>query len=187
VILRDLGQEFAGWDAVMQLARECSPRSYLEIGVRYGDSLLRVLTVSRPERLAIADAWTVDYFGPSGSGTQFDQSHAHVERMLQALDYRGKVTWLDGDSHKTLPTVQEKFDLVLLDRDRPTAEVTRQCLEDSWRLVAPNGWLVYDDYWQNEMLRKSFDDFFREQSDVAEILTRNDKKHGVAVARKQRA
>ena len=120
--LRDLGMEYCVWDGLLQIAIEKQPTSYLEVGTRYGDSLLRVLAGCKIKltRITIADIWHESYFGANSNGTGFERGHKHVERFLTAMGYtQEQVTYLDGDSAVTIPTLDKKapFDLVLIDGD----------------------------------------------------------------------
>lgn len=193
LVLRDLGQEYASWDALLQIALERHPKSYLEVGTRYGDSLLRVLAGSAPkklERIVIADIWHESYFGANNNGTQFDRSHKHVERFLTGMGYRpDQVTYLDGDSAKTVPTLdkREPFDLILVDGDHnfETPNSADMDLENCWPLVAPGGLLVFDDVSSDQKMAELFTRFFKGAPDIAASYIRMDKKFGVAIAERE--
>lgn len=124
------------------LADHClsgSPRRYLEIGTREGDSLRIVVQSSDSlERIVCADMWGTLY-GGTGRG-----SHEHIERMLQLQLYVGDVRFLDGDSRQTIPTLAEEFDLVLVDGDH-SEEGGAADLANTWPLVARGGCLVFHD------------------------------------------
>jgi len=192
LILRDLGNEYAVWDALMQIAAEYPIKSYLEIGTRFGDSLLRVLLSRKHdlERLCIADLWHESYFGPgAGTGTAFiKQNHDHIDRMLRGVGFDvNKVTWLDGDSAKTIPLLNPKtteFDLVLVDADHDP-QPARADLFNAWPLVAQDGFLLFDDVTGSQELMQLWTFWKNQQTDIGEIIVRTDKKFGVAVARKQ--
>ncbi len=193
--LRDLGNEYCCHDALMQICLEHKPKSYLEIGTCYGDSLMRVLagTQGSLERVAIADIWQVNYFGAGNNGTQFDQSHKHIERMLAEYDFsaeshlspNGKkhVTWLDGDSAKTIPTLakHELFDLVLVDGDHDQLPA-RTDLFNAWPHVAPGGFLVFDDLQHAQHMAELWHYFSTNATEIAEHHVRTNKKFGVGVA-----
>jgi SAM-dependent methyltransferase len=189
--LRDLGQEYCMWDALLQISLETHPMSYLEVGTRYGDSLLRVLAgTPKMDRICIADIWHESYFGPNNNGTQFDRSHKHVERMLLAMGYSPEqVMYLDGDSNVTVPSLDTRrpFDLVLVDGDhncdkKDAADID---LANCWPLVAPGGYLVFDDISADQKMSELFHQFFKSAPDVAARYIRMDKKFGVAVAEKE--
>jgi len=178
---------------LLQLAIEMKPKSYLEIGTRYNDSLLRVLAGCAPQkldRIIISDIWHESYFGSGNNGTMFDRSHKHVERFLSAMGYvNGEVMYLDGDSAKTIPTLdkREPFDLILVDGDHncdsPTA--ANSDLANAWPLVAPGGYLVFDDVGSDQKMMELYHSFFKAAPDVAASYVRIDKKFGVAVAEKE--
>ena len=116
-------------------------RSYLEIGVNEGASLLTVLDASPSiERLYLCDTWG-GVEGGSGKG-----SHAHIERLLSVVGYRGAVTFLDGDSAKTIPTLPRDLavDLALVDGNH-TYEAALTDLTNVYPLVRASGTLLLDD------------------------------------------
>src|SRR5574337_1993257 len=123
------------------------PKSYLEIGVREGDSLLALLNGCSPERVVLCDNWG------RGAGGTGKGSHAHIEALLNSLRDRPvrypiptNVTYLDGDSHdlvKTLPKDQP-FDFITVDGDH-SQHGAKQDLEECWSLLAVNGLLFFDD------------------------------------------
>ena len=194
LVLRDLGNEYSNWDCLLQIAAEYPVKSFLEVGTRYGDSLLRVLAgvmhsdfPHRLERIVISDCWHVSYFGAGNNGTQFGQNHQHIERMLTGLGYtREQVTFLDGDSGKTIPTLDKHklFDLVHVDGDHDK-EPARADLFNCWPLVAQGGFLVFDDIQSDEHMAPLWHYFCMNATDIAEVQTRTNKKQGVGVARKQ--
>jgi hypothetical protein len=127
------------------LAEDLKPLRYLEIGVREGCSLERVLegAGSFLHYLYLADTWGGDY-GGTGRG-----NHAHIEEMLKGRGFRmGRVTFLDGDSKVTIPPLQaaltEQIQLALVDGDHSEAGANAD-LENAWPLIAPGGVLVFDD------------------------------------------
>lgn len=192
LILKDIGNEYAVWDALQQIALEYKPRSYLEVGTRYCDSLIRVLAGTRLDRLVIADIWHESYFGANNNGTHFDRSHKHVERMLTAMGYGPEqVMYLDGDSLKTIPYLDKRmpFDLVLVDGDHdaetdgPPVHVLGD-LFNCWPLVAPGGFLVFDDIAEDQKMMEKFTQWRNNTQDIAAVYVRMDKKSGVAVAQK---
>jgi hypothetical protein len=123
-------------------AGEREPISYLEIGVREGDSLRRVIEAAGPalRELALCDDWSGESGGSNRGG------HAHIQALLEDLHYAGEVQWLDGNSHELLRPVLggRQFDLILIDGDH-TAAGAAQDLEDCAGLLAPEGRLIFDD------------------------------------------
>ena len=173
--LRDLGNEYCAWDALVQICLESNPRSYLEVGTRYGDSLLRVVAATdrQLDRIVIADTWGIDYMGEH----QY-RSHEHIRRMLEGFGLTAE--YLDGDSARTIPTLTGQFDLVLVDGDH-SREAARTDLWNCWKLVAPGGHLVFDDITSEQYLAELWTEFKNSALDLAESQVRMDKKFGVAV------
>lgn len=200
LVLKDLGQEYCLWDALLQIAQEYPIKSYLEIGSRYGDSLMRVLMgaesrmsrkviheVPALDRIVIADIWHESYFGGGpGSGTGFDRSHKHIVRFMNSLGYTGEqVIFLDGDSAQTVPLLDKRvpFDLVTVDGDHEVTAAAKD-LFNAWQLVAPGGFLVFDDV-NDQELSQLFTAFTKSVSEIGASFIRQNKKEGVAVAWKQ--
>jgi SAM-dependent methyltransferase len=187
LVLRDLGQEYCSWDALLQIALERKPKSYLELGSRYGDSLIRVLAGTHLDRIVISDIWHESYFGPNNNGTHFDRSHKHIERFLAAMGYGPEVLYLDGDSAKTIPYLNkcDPFDLVLVDGDHDPGPAQTD-LMNCWPLVAPGGLLVFDDTQSDQKLGEMITSYTRNLAkDVAAVYIRNEKKFGVTVLEKE--
>ena len=122
-----------------RMVREHGVERYLEIGVRDGASLVCVLCAA-PEikRLVLADTWESDY---GGSGRA---SHQHISALLAALDATKNTLFLDGDSKATVPSLNEKFDIALIDGDHSKEGVLAD-LHSVIPLLAPSGILVCDD------------------------------------------
>lgn len=130
---------FAGWSAshmclmhVVCRFQAALPRRYLEIGVNEGLSVFALATALRLQKslrreplqdplldeLVLADVWG-NQFGGTGRG-----SHQHIVDFLASLNIcRNPVTFLDGDSKKTVPaflaarTEPAPFDAVYVDGD----------------------------------------------------------------------
>jgi len=125
------------------LSRVCSgTKSYLEVGVNEGTSLAVVIRECPTlESLTLIDLWGREY-GGTGRG-----NHQHIVDLLDRLEYRGSVRFLDGDSHMRLPQLKAEgvsFDLVTIDGDHSLAGGRRDLL-DGWKLVRSGGWIVFDD------------------------------------------
>jgi hypothetical protein len=116
----------------------CTPVSYLEVGVREGDSLQVVLLNGCPGTLYLCDNWGVAA-GGTGRG-----SHAHIDVILAKVSLQAKPVYLDGDSHKLLSTIKETFQLITVDGDH-SEKGADQDLEDCWPLLEANGFLFFDD------------------------------------------
>ncbi len=112
-------------EILAELARTVT--SYLEIGVQEGKSL-KVVVENAPhlKRIVLCDTW-----GRKSGGTGRG-SHCHIEALLGNLCYKGSVKFLDGDSAKLVPELDELFDLVHVDGDHSF----ESCLTD-----LKNGWV----------------------------------------------
>ena len=124
------------------LASHCrafAPARYLEIGTREGDSLRVVVENSHGiARIVCCDTWGGEWGGTGRGG------HAHIDAMLATMLYDGEAMYLDGDSKQTVPTLDEQFDLVLVDGDH-SAEGGRADLDNVLPLVAKGGCVVFHD------------------------------------------
>lgn len=114
------------------------PVSYLEVGVREGDSLIRVLKHARPRRLYLCDDW-----GRAAGGTGRG-SHAHIQALLDERSLNVSPVYLDGDSHVLLREVRTTFQMITVDGDH-SGPGAAQDLRDCWPLLEPNGFLFFDD------------------------------------------
>lgn len=114
------------------------PTSYLEIGVREGDSLKIVLGQHCPGKIYLCDNWGVDA-GGTGRG-----NHDHIAALLEELHPEVHPVYLDGDSHVLLPTLTESFQMITVDGDHSEAGAARD-LEDVWPRLELNGLLFFDD------------------------------------------
>lgn len=83
--------------ALAWLARELQPKSYLEIGVRRGLSMAMVAARCKHVAMYGFDLWIPDYAGVPNPGPSF------VESELRRVGYTGRVRFIDGDTHRTLP------------------------------------------------------------------------------------
>lgn len=133
-----------GYDLHDVLSGVCEwlrPRSYLEVGVDGGESVLTVIrNAPRVSRIVLCDMWNPDY---EHHGLR---DHRYVSDRLGESEYQGSVLFLDGDSHVMLPQLRkdEKFDLITVDGDH-SAEGARKDLEDTWPHLNLGGVLVFDD------------------------------------------
>jgi len=132
------GQPNALWNVLQSIARQKKIDAYLEVGVCWGHSLKCLLDVQTPWRLTLCDSWGGEYGGESFGGP------THIERLLDALKYPNKVTFLNGNSHELLKTVTETFDLITVDGDH-SPEGAMEDLKDCWPLLEVGGMLVFDD------------------------------------------
>ena len=117
--------------------------SYLEIGVRRGRSLSIVAGLNPKAKLVGADMWIQAYSGMENPGPDF------VESELKKVGFQGEVSWLNGNSRKTIPAYFKKnpnvyFDLITVDGDHSKIGAAADL-----RNVIPHlkigGVLVFDD------------------------------------------
>ena len=83
------------------LARVLQPRTYLEIGVRRGWSLVQVLDEAPDVHAIGCDPWLRDYAGVANPGPSF--VHAEVSRA--APGFSGRLDLITGPSHDRLPVL----------------------------------------------------------------------------------
>lgn len=139
-----------------------SPKSYLEIGTRDGDSLRAVLKSSPLlTRVVCADTWGPAYGGTSRGGSD------HIVRMVS--DHGGvSLRCLDGDSKVTIPTITgEQFDLVLVDGDHSSLGASAD-LANVLPLVSPGGFVLFHDisHPAHRYLSTVFDEWCSANSDT---------------------
>lgn len=126
-------------NTLISLVTYSKPKSYLEIGVKDGDSLkATLLGHSNIRRLVLCDTWGGKY-GGSGKG-----NHNHIQKFLERIYFDGEVKFLDGDSKYMIPTLNEKFDLILVDGDHSYKGAYTD-LQNTWKLLKDSGFLVFDD------------------------------------------
>lgn len=126
--------------AVAELGK---PENYLEIGVRRGRSSCMVAAASPDTTIYGFDLWQENYANNENPGPGF------VLEELKSIGHKGRVEFISGDSHKTVPEFLTKnleltFDLITVDGDHS--------IDGAWddlSNVAPRlrlgGVLVFDD------------------------------------------
>ena len=119
------------------------PENYLEIGVRRGRTACAVVAGCPSVDIYAFDKWQEGYANNENPGP------ALVKAELAKCGHAGAVTFVDGDSHKTIPEFMATnrdltFDLITVDGDHSIAGAM-----DDLRHVAPRlrvgGVLVFDD------------------------------------------
>ena len=120
------------------LASTNRPKSYLEIGVRDGDSLLAVLAACSVKRLVLCDTWGDLYGGTARGGP------GHITKLMMGYSVPVDIQYLNGDSKELVPDLDEEFDLITVDGDHSFLGCLTD-MENSWKLLAVGGSMVVDD------------------------------------------
>lgn len=103
--------------------------SYLEIGVREGESLRAALESHSIERLLLCDTW-----GKTAGGTNRG-SHDHISALLDALGYKRQVEFLDQKSQLVQwKAMSSWWDLVNIDGGHEYAEALAD-MNNLWPLT----------------------------------------------------
>jgi hypothetical protein len=93
-----------------------SPENYLEIGVRRGRSACMVAAACPRTSIHAFDMWQHGYANNENPGPEF------VRSELAKFGHSGEITFVNGDSHKTVPEFltanpELMFDLITVDGD----------------------------------------------------------------------
>lgn len=129
---------------VLYAAAKClQPVSYLEIGVRRGRSACSVARACAAVDIVAFDMWIPGYAGMDNPGAE------HVRNELLRFGHCGRVEFVDGDSHQTVPAYLQanpdrRFDLITVDGDH-SREGALADLRTVIPSLAPGGILVFDD------------------------------------------
>lgn len=116
--------EMGSYEVLAALAPRA--RSYLCVGVQEGECLGHVISANPAiRRLALCDTWG-SHFGGTGRG-----SHDHIAARLAKAGWAGTVNYLDGDSRRLIPLLNETFDLSYVDGDH-TEEAALEDMLNVW-------------------------------------------------------
>jgi len=159
---------------LMDTAKKVKPKSYLEVGVREGHSLLSVLLGHVPEKIELVDNWGL-HSGGTGANDR--------ERIRQTIEMLGvdEVTAIhSGNSEEVLPLLTGPFDMALVDGDH-SYWGAKADLRLCWRLLGSGGVLVMDDLHHNRhpYLRVVFLEFSYSVSDQVKETELFDEWPGV--------
>jgi hypothetical protein len=154
---------------------------YLEIGTREGDSLKRVI-VNNPYLIdiVVSDMWG-DHYGGTSRG-----SHSHISDLLSEINYNNSITFLDGDSKKTIPTLLDKyinsFDLILVDGDH-SYHGGMTDLINVFPLCKSNGFILFHDIYhvKHKYLDKCFDEFTNKYQDQIQNIIKMTEPWGTGI------
>jgi predicted O-methyltransferase YrrM len=124
-------------------AKICLPKSYLEIGVRRGRSVCTVVRAHSQVNIVAFDMWVENYAGIENPGATY------VMEELRRHGHTGQATFIDGDSHKTVPAYfrqnpKATFDLITVDGDH-TEEGAYLDLCNVIPHLSVGGVVVFDD------------------------------------------
>jgi len=125
------------------LAHALEVEHYLEIGVRQGRSMAMVASRRPGVHVAAFDMWRQDYAGMDNPGPDF------VRAQMGRLGHTGRLEFIDGNSHETLPRYfashpRQTFDLITVDGDH-SPEGAAADLRDVLPRLRVGGAIVFDD------------------------------------------
>lgn len=130
--------------ALAFFATKLQPKSYLEVGVRTGGSMVQVLGAAYPERVVAIDLWDGNY-------ASFPNYLEYTKKQLQDFQLKsGKtynIEYIQGNSHEKLKSLikqSKTFDLITIDGDH-SLEGAQEDLEDAFLLLAERGAIIFDD------------------------------------------
>ena len=128
---------------LLGLTDALQPRNYLEIGVRRGRSVCAVASKAKDAEIVMFDMWIENYAGIENPGPEF------VRSELKKVGHQGKIEFINGNSHDTLPEFfvshpEKKFDLITVDGDHKNLGAAQDICDVLPRL-AVGGAVVFDD------------------------------------------
>lgn len=129
--------------AIYIFSKFLNVENYLEIGVRRGRSMSVFASQSTNANIYGFDMWIPDYAGSENPGESL------VKTELSKFDFKGKLTLIDGDSKKTVPSFFKAnpdlfFDLITVDGDHSVGGAKRD-LKNVIERLKIGGVLVFDD------------------------------------------
>jgi tetratricopeptide (TPR) repeat protein len=144
--IKRFGDHWVYYDIVNVLyaaSRLTQPINYLEIGVRRGRSVSTVAKGCPSVNIYAFDMWQQNYAGMENPGPKF------VQDELNKHGHAGKLDFINGNSHETLPLFFKQnpgldFDMITVDGDH-TEEGALQDLRDVLPNLALGGIIIFDD------------------------------------------
>ena len=130
--------------AISYTANKLKPKSYLEVGVRTGGSLVQALSCSTIEQAALVDLWSGSYAELPNS---IDYTKNQLKIFLQRTDNPAKLNYIQGNSHTVLKELiirGAKFDLINVDGDHEEKGAWED-LVDVEKLLNEKGAIIFDD------------------------------------------
>ena len=144
-----------------------SPENYLEIGVRRGRSACVVAAASPRTCIYAFDMWQHGYASNENPGPEF------VRAELAKFGHTGEITFVNGDSHKTVPEFLTAnpdlmFDLITVDGDHSVQGAWNDLSKVIPRLRV-GGVIVFDDIANpyRPVLYRVWSDFLRSDIGLA--------------------
>jgi predicted O-methyltransferase YrrM len=145
-IERHLEEGSPYWDlasSLRQLADSLKANRYLEIGVRKGKSMAMAAATRPKASIYGFDLWIAPYAGDSNPGPDY------VRAEMSRLGYCGPLHFIGGHSRQTVPEFARQnpdilFDLITVDGAHDDEGAWTDLVNVS-RLVAPGGYIVFDD------------------------------------------
>lgn len=157
------------------------PKNYLEIGVRRGRSACVVVRGNSEVNIYAFDMWIENYAGVENPGPNY------VSQQLKEHGHTGEVTFIDGNSRKTIPQFFDEnpeimFDLINVDGDH-SDEGAKIDLDNVISRLNIGGVLVFDDisHPQLKSLYQVWKTFIQENPNLA-FYEFNENGNGVAFA-----
>jgi predicted O-methyltransferase YrrM len=122
--------------------------NYLEIGVRRGRSMGVVCSQAKNVNVYAFDIWIENYTGVENPGPDF------VKSEISKVGHSGNITFVNGDSKKTIPDFFQKnpnifFDLITVDGDH-SLKGAKVDLRNVIKKLKVGGILVFDDIASHE-------------------------------------
>ena len=134
--------------ALITISKNIDIENYMEIGVRRGRSMAMVASNEPEANLYGFDMWIENYCGSENPGPDF------VKAELKNVGYTGNISFIDGDSKKTVPKFFKDnenlfFDVITVDGDHSIGGATID-LNNVIKRLKIGGILVFDDITSQE-------------------------------------